>query len=586
VQTSIAAACIAPLLDLVLCASAEEVDAPEFQRACYVVSDLCAIDPLMVGAEILRDDRYVRVWDAKSSALNVIGAKTPEELTTADAITVSCSQAFHAVYWAAGFSATCKIGGVDEMPWLGTLSTIAIHSIATDSWKESLALQILELIRKPDPAYHPRLLGGAWIALAHVLVGRPAVVMKLISEGWIDVGMDCLRQVSPSEWVSWKNPAGITAGGIIFNLGWVFSTVQLPDSVNKMKLMLDCGFIDAVFSLMREFELGGPDRVGETNSLAFCCGLSGIISLDLGSAEAAPIIQLLQGSRSSLHFIIDHPLYCIEAMGVVSSSYLAQICAAAFGREEDGGFVFSAAMVNDIVTILLELFSGVQGLGFNPVLAAHFLFAFEELCVSDLNKPLLLQSNSLLALLSETLLVDPEHMRQEQTDVVKSSIQTAAAGCCLQLGLTDGGRHCLGSNGTILDALHKVAGTGLTEEARVSARRALVAIQGITATPAPVEADAHIMVSYQWDVQSTIVRIVRSVQARGHLCWLDVDCMKGSTMDAMSEAVDNAEVLLYGVSLACEFRTSKLRVQQLFVSLLPDIDHWLRIRQRVRKLPS
>jgi hypothetical protein len=62
--------------------------------------------------------------------------------------------------------------------------------------------------------------------------------------------------------------------------------------------------------------------------------------------------------------------------------------------------------------------------------------------------------------------------------------------------------------------------------------------------------------------------------------------MKGSTMDAMSEAVDNAEVLLYGVSLACEFRTSKLRVQQLFVSLLPDIDHWLRIRQRVRKLPS
>jgi hypothetical protein len=34
----------------------------------------------------------------------------------------------------------------------------------------------------------------------------------------------------------------------------------------------------------------------------------------------------------------------------------------------------------------------------------------------------------------------------------------------------------------------------------------------------------------QWDVQITIERLVRSLQARGYLAWFDVDMMKGSTV--------------------------------------------------------
>ena len=41
---------------------------------------------------------------------------------------------------------------------------------------------------------------------------------------------------------------------------------------------------------------------------------------------------------------------------------------------------------------------------------------------------------------------------------------------------------------------------------------------------------------------------------RSHLLFsADLDCMKGSTVDAMSEAVDAAEVMLFGVSGECEF---------------------------------
>ena len=58
------------------------------------------------------------------------------------------------------------------------------------------------------------------------------------------------------------------------------------------------------------------------------------------------------------------------------------------------------------------------------------------------------------------------------------------------------------------------------------------------------------MLSYQWDAQGTIHRVNESLMARGYLTWFDLTNMKGSTMDAMSDAIEGADVMLYGVSLA------------------------------------
>ena len=51
------------------------------------------------------------------------------------------------------------------------------------------------------------------------------------------------------------------------------------------------------------------------------------------------------------------------------------------------------------------------------------------------------------------------------------------------------------------------------------------------------------------DVQSTIARLNESLIARGYVTWFDLTNMKGSTMDAMSDAIEGAAVMLYGVSL-------------------------------------
>jgi hypothetical protein len=48
-----------------------------------------------------------------------------------------------------------------------------------------------------------------------------------------------------------------------------------------------------------------------------------------------------------------------------------------------------------------------------------------------------------------------------------------------------------------------------------------------------------------------VVRINDSLERRGFITWFDLNNMKGSTMDAMSDAVEGAEAMLYGVSLAC-----------------------------------
>ena len=53
----------------------------------------------------------------------------------------------------------------------------------------------------------------------------------------------------------------------------------------------------------------------------------------------------------------------------------------------------------------------------------------------------------------------------------------------------------------------------------------------------------------QWNVQAIVKRTNKSLIARGYVTWFDLTNMKGSTMDAMSDAIEGADVMLYGVSL-------------------------------------
>ena len=61
-------------------------------------------------------------------------------------------------------------------------------------------------------------------------------------------------------------------------------------------------------------------------------------------------------------------------------------------------------------------------------------------------------------------------------------------------------------------------------------------------------AAGHVMISYCWDDQAVVKRIRESLRRRNVSVWVDYEDMAGSVVDAMAEAIDDASVVLYGVS--------------------------------------
>ena len=105
-------------------------------------------------------------------------------------------------------------------------------------------------------------------------------------------------------------------------------------------------------------------------------------------------------------------------------------------------------------------------------------------------------------------------------------------------------------------ALHDLRHGDLgTEMSRRSAESTLFELEGRKALSAPSQPEAdrgegskHVMISYCWDQQATIKRVHAALTSRGYTCWIDIEQMTGSTVDSMALAVENAEVMLIGVS--------------------------------------
>jgi hypothetical protein len=306
-------------------------------------------------------------------------------------------------------------------------------------------------------------------------------------------------------------------------------------------------------------------------------------SIDLTVPEAEPIIALLRGIPQTLRFVLDHNLIWLKTIGMTTAASCATLTALVFGKDEDGGFRFTQQMIDDSFAFKQDMLTGVCA-PYLPSLPPYWFRPICYLTISDVNKTLLLQSDTLFPLLLDGLFLDADHLRKDADASEKAPIQADAADAFLQLAVFEPGRERLRSEPAVMDALRALAngGKALTEEVALSARGALLAIEGSSREPEPAgegggdgSTAQHVMMSYQWDSQSTIERIVRSLQQRGYAVWYDVDCMKGklqlllhvfatlqliglastggdagSTVDAMSDAIDSAEVFVYGVSLA------------------------------------
>ncbi|XP_048728503.2 uncharacterized protein LOC125646315 [Ostrea edulis] len=58
----------------------------------------------------------------------------------------------------------------------------------------------------------------------------------------------------------------------------------------------------------------------------------------------------------------------------------------------------------------------------------------------------------------------------------------------------------------------------------------------------------HVMISYQWDSQKVMLKVKDFLKQAGYKVWMDVENISGSTVEAMSLAIENAAVVLICMS--------------------------------------
>jgi len=71
-----------------------------------------------------------------------------------------------------------------------------------------------------------------------------------------------------------------------------------------------------------------------------------------------------------------------------------------------------------------------------------------------------------------------------------------------------------------------------------------------------------VMISYNWTYQSTILQIVKLLIDQGISVWMDLDEMSGNILEAMSNAIDNSDIVLICASQEyADSRNCKLEAQ-------------------------
>jgi hypothetical protein len=56
--------------------------------------------------------------------------------------------------------------------------------------------------------------------------------------------------------------------------------------------------------------------------------------------------------------------------------------------------------------------------------------------------------------------------------------------------------------------------------------------------------DIHVMISYNWGNQRMVKRIAKYLRDHGITVWIDVDNLQGSIVEAMANAIEQADIFL------------------------------------------
>ena len=161
-----------------------------------------------------------------------------------------------------------------------------------------------------------------------------------------------------------------------------------------------------------------------------------------------------------------------------------------------------------------------------------------HLAINDANKKILGQNGVIPVLISV--------IKTSNEDEEKASATRAL----WMLAFDDNNKEKVRQEEGAMDILHQLQ-QSKNSEVQKAAAGALWELEGKTARQSSEKIEStgnHVMISYQWDSQEVLVEVKNRLQASGYRVWMDLEQMKGSTLEAMAEAVENASVVLVCVS--------------------------------------
>ena len=252
VGIALAAAAVAPLVDSVLCADASRVSSTEARQANLVLARLLLLDPVQVGVDFVRDDRFLAAWAAESSALGVVLAKEPTDLTLEDTLLLGCDGIAHIVVWYSSWLKAIEHAGLDEGTVIGSFFAHCVYWVPhgwSDERAEQLMLVVLETCRNDlrSRELSELELGGLWWVMSVCIQQRPAVGAAAIKAGILEAGAELLRNSSPHEWVSWRE----TNGFAVSSFSLVVSQFPMQNQPGCLKLYIEHGIIEAAISALQ-----------------------------------------------------------------------------------------------------------------------------------------------------------------------------------------------------------------------------------------------------------------------------------------------------------------------------------------------
>jgi hypothetical protein len=336
------------------------------------------------------------------------------------------------------------------------------------------------------------------------------------------------------------------------------------------KLCIDSGCGVALCSYLEMFERSDPSKDGEVIPwLAIVCSDIQLLASS-GQRAARRILSECCTSPKALHTslmaCVQRGCNCPFAFQFVSFTVHARagMCISVlFGREEDeeGANTVPPDVTVQIVRSMKSIVDG--GSSSSPVNLADVLGC---LSLSDANTVAMVSPPDggigILDVFTMMFLQGDDIVGSWEAKSYRYNVGLARESCAvvlLNLALSARTAAAVANHAELLSAIDQALNDAdnLTRRARkllndivFQAKMVSGQQQDVTARRAAAASriEKHVMLSYAWAQQETVLRIRTALGRLGHSVWIDVEQMSGSTVDSMATAIDSAQVVLYCIS--------------------------------------